>query len=255
MILIIINPGIFGGPVEECVQIYVQATMETCSRLGHKTSLKEIHFIDLDPSIVVYITSAFAAGTKDKKMSLPPTVEIAVDSTTADIKTATPLSDIEGVDIKVKVKYPKITKYSNSKTEIHEFELKQHFKVLVYTGDIVDSKANAIAFGQDKKLNHGGHIANKVKIRGGKEYKKKLKEAREKRQELNYGDVLVVDSGSSWEIICFFLEAITPTFSQQDLSESMCVRGIRSCNINLLHEAARIGLYSLAMPLLGTGKS
>ena len=45
-------------------------------------------------------------------------------------------------------------------------------------------------------MNHGGHIANEVKLRGGKEYKKKLKEAREKRQELNYGDVL---GGGFWE--------------------------------------------------------
>ncbi|KAK3094976.1 hypothetical protein FSP39_008624 [Pinctada imbricata] len=247
-----ISSGIFGGPLEECVEIYSEATIQTCLSLGLNTSLKEIHFIDKNPSIVAFISSAFAAAVKNKNTSLPASVEILVNQQTANVTSIRPPSDVESVDVKVKVEYPRKRVFRMEGIEIHEYELKKDFKVLVYSNDIIHCKTSAIAFGQDLKLNHGGLIANTVKKLGGSDYAKKLREAK-KGKTLHYGEVLTVDAGNTFETICFYLEAITPTFSQTDLSESCCVSDIQKCNYNLLLEACRIGVPSLAMPFLGTG--
>lgn len=149
---------------------------------------------------------------------------------------------------------PKIEKRMYQKIEVTEYSLAKSTKVCIYEEDMLYSYAEAIACGDDEKFQHKGHIAKEVTSKLLKNKKKELKELQSSKDRFSIGEVLLVSKGRTTDSnISHVFFVITPMWTSGTNEEDF-LTNIKDCFTNVLHEATALGVQSVALPLLGTGK-
>ena len=144
--------GVFGVPRKWCATQYCLA-VKCFSRLNWNSSLKEVHFIDIDEEMlkVIGLTCevVFNSNTKSKK---------ELDR----LKCTTQENNRFQFRQKSKEYYPKTLKSTGSMFKI---KLCADFQIAVRTGNIVDFEKGVIVCPQDSELRCLGGVAEAIKYK------------------------------------------------------------------------------------------
>lgn len=274
--------GIFAMPPSLCVKQYAFGVRRACSFLQqkHQQTLKEIHFVDIDVKIIQEIQSAFSVYLGDSSTASP------VDKSTPDArqlssepKMSEQASTLEpfprgqlvivyaedsnldgpfhdehsGARPKHAPLYPFKEVIKRTGLDKTTFHLSSGFKVQVYTCDILATRVDAIVFGQDKALLSRSSIAKR--IANGElsrlNFEKHVKEIKKKNKKIKAGDVFCIPvDGLDTRTL---LMAVSPSWSP-GVSLEVCKDGVRKCMANILIEATKMNIHSIALPALGSGE-
>ena len=229
--------GIFGMPLDICAKQYATAVLSASAEIDG-SSLKEIHFVDIDPKKVIHMKQTFSSVFNDSAHWIP---ELSLSINSASVR---PLDNPTW-----EIFLPKYVKCSKGDVICHKYQLKQDFSVLVYTGNIVHSATNAIACLEDKALKHNNACTKAIFDFGGKELKTEVDKYRQK--ELQCGDILTVDAGKKFDETVLIVMAIV---SENPENGQKWLENINICNANVLQKALQEGIYNMAIPLFGAGK-
>lgn len=225
--------GIFGMPLDICAKQYATAVLSASAEIDG-SSLKEIHFVDIDPEKVIHMKQTFSSVFNDSVHRIP---ELSLSINSASYNASW------------EIFMPKYVKSSKGDVIYHEYQLKQDFSVSVYTGNIVHSATNAIACLEDKELKHNNACTKAIFDFGGKELKTEVDKYRQK--ELQCGDILTVDAGKNFDETVLIVMAIV---SENPENGQKWLETINICNANVLQKALQEGIYNMAIPLFGAGK-
>ncbi|XP_062574511.1 uncharacterized protein LOC134236363 [Saccostrea cucullata] len=237
-----ISSGIFGMPVELCAYQYAYAVISASEKIKG-SSMKEIHFIDMDEQVVFIMKQIFAyvfSGQSDF-------VSLSVNSASVrPIGNTTP-TGASGLEGRFTAGFPKSRTYERGGVVYHEYLLSNDFTVQVYTGNIIKSNANAIVCFEDKNFKHEGEISRAIADLGGKEFQIKVEEC--KSCPSQPGDVFVVEAGRNFDETVYIFMMISPVCDEAS-SEEEWLQSVTNCHTKILQEACQKQVYNIAMPLV-----
>jgi O-acetyl-ADP-ribose deacetylase (regulator of RNase III) len=236
-------------PVDVCAYQYAYAVISASSKV-EGSSLKEIHFIDVDDKVVMAMKQIFSSIFSGSNDAVPP-LSLSINSASVrPIVDPTPTGSL-GFDGRVSPDFPKSHTYQRGGVVCHEYHLTSDFSVQVYTGNIVKSATNGIVCTEDKELKHEGEVSKALFGLGGKEAQINV----EKCKECNPrpGDVFVVDAGRNFDETVYIFMVVSPVLAESD-SEEQWLESVNACLTKVLQRASQCQVYNIAMPLMGTSK-
>ena len=231
--------GVYGVPKPWCAEEYARAVKNYSSNPNRSTLLKEIHFVDISEEMLNEIKDAFQTvlhNTDDREFK--------------ENRDGHDSSYYRKVEDQQAKQYPKC--YRRDKKWV--FELKQDFRIVIYTEDITQFKMGAIACSQDSNLSSAGGIAKALSKHAGPTFQDNLKKMKGKGKKLKTGDVVVTDTG---DLNCAAIYHIVIDFSTAHLGQKALdgfLKDYHKGYVNCLHEVQRRGLSKIAIPLFGCGK-
>ena len=265
----------FKVPQLLCAEMYLYGIFRYKELSGSISNLREIHIVDINPSIIrdiekVYEATNTSAGTF--QMLAPkysrkrhPSVDWTAPSksvlTSASTKHTDRNSDNDRSQEKVKKETPISAHTTNISVRqlrddningitapIKVFHFQNGLKVKLYTGSLVKFKGDAIVCSADAYLTGVGPLAEAVKAAGGRKYEQSFTEMRSggRHRTKVAGDVFVCDGGNLnvSKVFHLVVETVYSEYSLQEYSNTL----------QRIFEALRKnGISSVAIPLIGAG--
>lgn len=232
--MLIHSTGIFGVPKESCTEQYYKAVV-AFSKQYTGTSLHEIHFVDVDLTMVRLITTTFErlSGSKltRKTIDLPTSRESRVLKKEREDRSRSPnknSSDDDGI----------------------VFDITDKTSISLKVGNIAATDGSAIVCPQDTRCLSFGGIAKAISDRLGN-MEQDMPSVNPK-EDVPPGKVIPMKQGKltvPWEYI---LHAVCPTKEKKDTMEQFEL-DLKETIRNVFKEAECLGLKSLVCPLLGAG--
>lgn len=234
-----ISSGVYGVPKPWCAEEYARAVYDYSSNLYRSSLLKEIHFVDISDEMLSEIKKAFQTvlyGTDTRELKEDKDEHANYEST--NYRKAEYQQQ--------KLKYPKWYK----RDEKWVFELKQDFRVVIYTGNIAHFNTGAIACSQDSNLRSTGGIARALSKMAGPSFQDNLKG---KGKKLKTGEVVTTEPGN---LNCAAIyHVVSPDFTSQvgQKASDGFLKDYYAGYVNCLCEVGKHGLSKIAIPLFGCG--
>ena len=235
--------GVYGVPKPWCAEEYARAVYDYSSNPNRLTVLKEIHFVDISEEMLNETKKAFQTvlyGTDTRESKDNRDGHAKYDSTN--------YRKVE--DQRPKHQYPKWYK----RYDKWVFELKQDFRVVIYTDNITQFNTGAIACSQDANLRCTGGIAKALSKMAGSSFQENLKRIQRKGMKLKTGDVVITEPGNLNCVAIYHI--VSPDFTTQ-IGQKACdgfLKDFHTGYVNCLHEVRKRGVSKIAIPLFGCGK-
>ncbi|XP_062600871.1 uncharacterized protein LOC134262490 [Saccostrea cucullata] len=233
-----ISSGIFGVPRDKCVECYYQAVVAFLSS-NKPTYLKEIHFVDRDPTMVDDIKAVFSQMrnySPKKEDTLNPSY-----STNSQQKQ-------ENLDVSKSSSIYRPP--SNESEECVVFQIPNSFSVHLFTGNIVNTEAEAVVCPQDKNCSSKGGVARALMeaINDNTAYPPK------KEKECRFGDVFVAECKSNSTRWKYILHTVAPRWDRESAADNQqYMKSLKKTYKSIFKAAEREQVSSIAMPILGVG--
>lgn len=247
-----ISSGVYGVPKALCAETYAIAVQEYSSECGRNTSLKEIHFVDVNDDMVAEISRRFEVvfNSSTRRHDLEISHNKQPDKPTRQSQESINIKRIvHGSDDKVKYTedYPKW--YTDEEKWIFEFN--KNMKVVVYTDNLTKFRMGAICCSQDTQLRSAGSIARAIKTSAGPHLDESLRKQRQNR--IRIGDIIVTTSGN---LRCSDVyHVVSPDFMTQNAQgvSNTFLSEVETGYIKCLQKAHERRLQKIAVPLFGCG--
>ena len=222
------------------------AVKEYSGERGGITTLKEIHFVDVNIEMLAEINKAFQkAFSKSLKSYENDRKKNEMGST-----KQTENYD-KRVDAQPKHRYPTWAREQSEGIK-YIFEMNQYLRVILYTGDITKFTTGAIACSKDTELRNLGGPAKAINSLAGLSVETQLKEQRAMKPRV--GDTIVTGPG---DLRCAAIyHVVTPDFNSQigqTLTDTF-LKDIHLGYVKCLKTANVRGVYAVAIPLFGCGE-
>ncbi|XP_062591829.1 uncharacterized protein LOC134253316 isoform X4 [Saccostrea cucullata] len=229
-----ISSGIFGVPGDKCVEQYYKAVI-TFSRRYPFRSLKEIHFVDRDPSMVSAIQATFQQKTSSSCYSTTGSSEAPGSGETLppDDKK---MSSTHG---------SQLNKQASTADSI--IKISDMLTIKVHLGNITDVTTDIVVCPQDEYCSSRGQVARGI-LNTIPSQSESPSCGRKK-----IGQILMqnIFGNSPWKMI---IHAVTPRWNKDSAKDPGNFE--RTLNImiqEIIKKADELKYFSIAVPLLGAG--
>nr|XP_022339296.1 uncharacterized protein LOC111134504 isoform X2 [Crassostrea virginica] len=226
-----ISSGIFGVPKDKCVEQYYKAAMSFCSTYPCK-SLREIHFVDRDESMVRAIKEVF-------QQNQPATSASLTSMSKNPLKQDDTMENSKLLDEKNQIETPPSSGYTI-------VTVSDTLQIKMYLGSITDIAADVIVCPQDAFCSSDNPIAQSIfsKKPGPKPLRNQMKQG----QTL----IQIHSDASPWKMI---IHAVFPIYDE-NYAKNPSNFGSQFYPIiqTLITTADEKRYHSIAIPLLVEGK-
>lgn len=236
--------GIFGVPKEKCAEQYSRA-VSAFSASNSRTSLREIHFVDIDRQMVHLIASNFKKQFPSKSKTSPIRRKSLDDNAW---KTKSP-SPIRGGSSTSSSRHT-----CDTEDEGTVFDITDRTSLYIKVGDVAVMEGSAVVCPQDKFCYSFGKIADAIKERLGNMEQNMPSVTGTPKGGFPNGKVIPTKIGKftvPWEYI---LHAVCPKRGKE-MTADQFEGDLKETIRNVFQAAENLGLKSIVCPLLGAGKS
>ncbi|XP_061194319.1 uncharacterized protein LOC133202495 [Saccostrea echinata] len=268
----------FEVPKELTAEIWAVSVHEFSKDNGLKSSIRDIHFVDIDPDIVQKTREALENIEKSKNLINLATIKKKypyIQWTTLSSSERTPrLKNFSKLDVPkqtsaeyenfglIQVNRPNISTESGRSSAklvrlpdttiahipVKGFQFRNGLIVKIYTGSIVKFHGDAIVIRTDPTLSDFGFLRNAVRKAGGQEYEKEFEKMRRLKYIAKLGDVLHCKGGTLGARYVLHL-VLYPLSSTKDRR----FEEYKSYLMRALDEISSRSWKKVAIPLIGAG--
>ncbi|XP_062614158.1 protein mono-ADP-ribosyltransferase PARP14-like isoform X2 [Saccostrea cucullata] len=273
-----ISAGGFEVPKELTAEVYAVSVHEFSKDNGLKSSIRDIHFVDIDPVMVQNIREAFENFEKSKTL-----INIAtIKQKYPHIQWTTPSSSERTPELKkFSMDVPKgMAKYANTDllevnrsrpfisresgipsvkliripdatqghVPVNGFQFSNGLIVKIYTGSILKFHGDAIVISADSFLSGAGYLAEAVRKASGLEYENDFQSMKRGKRTAKLGDVFQCRGGALGAKYVMHL-----VLNQLSSTQDRTLEEYKSCLRNLIDEINFRSWKKVAIPLIGAG--
>lgn len=275
------NPfkGIFAVPVDVCALMYVRAVTDFGSK--KRRYLREVHLVDVDPdSVIIGLTSeAYHTYLKEPKrlnpkdamrlhnqQSTPGTKSVIGAAKSTNRGTTSPNDGVRSKVLENESRRRCQFKIKDQK-ERYMFEMDNMLKIFIYKEDIVTVKnIGILVCPENSALTGTGGLARNIYKNAGPKYHKQLKRVQDELggKRFHPGDIRVLPAGNlNYRVVLLTVINRFPHERAPHDGELLELKHTTQCVLKHSEFLASASekrkasehVESLAMPLLGAGKS
>lgn len=216
-----------------CASSYIQEI----AKFKEARCLKEIHLVDTDLNVVKEMIKAYRKYKEEQASTL--SLSTKPTWTSVDIKNEKSKSTQTGHNIAASLEPLKFNIGGVS--------------VKVYTGSVLDVKADAVVNAANEALSHGAGVAYAICSAAGDEFETECQnKLKDLKRSLRTTEVVGTTPGKLKDKFRWILNAVGPKWNQYS-DKTECLSDLRKTMINIWLKAEELGVRKLVMPAISSG--